>query len=164
MTPRAFAVSLNAALDRITLAGGVLVLPLVLLLFAQWPLREAVGGWSRPANDMAQWLFALLVAFAVRHTTRHQAHMAADTWAARRPLRWRRAMRRYGQALCVLPWSLFVVIAGWPMLRQSVLGLEGFPDTLNPGYFIIKIAAWLLAALMALQSTIELCIDVEDCA
>ena len=148
--------ALNAALDRVTDAAAWLALPLVLLLFAQWPLRDLVGAGSRPANDAAQCTFALLVAFAVRHATRQHAHLAADTWAARRPPRWRRAMQRWGQAACVLPWSLFVVVAGWPMLERSVLGLEAFPDTFNPGYFIVKFSAWLLALLMALQSLVEL--------
>jgi hypothetical protein len=62
---------LTRLLDRIANAGSWLVLPLVLplalLLFLQWPLRDVVGAGSRPANDMAQWLFALYVAVALRH-------------------------------------------------------------------------------------------------
>jgi len=34
-------------------AAGVLVLPLALLLFAQWPLRDLVQAHSRQANDAA---------------------------------------------------------------------------------------------------------------
>ena len=147
---------LNAALDRVTVAGGALVLPLSLLLFAQWPLRDLVGAGSRPANDLAQWIFALDVALALRHTTRGHGHMAADTLAARYPARVRGRIWRWGQPMCVLPWALFVLVSGAPQVWQSLRGLEAFADTLNPLYFIIKCAAWLLALLMALQALTDL--------
>jgi len=74
---------LNALLDRISVVGSALVLPLALLLFAQWPLRDVVGAGSRPANDLAQWVFALYVALALRQATQQHSHLAADTLAAR---------------------------------------------------------------------------------
>ena len=63
-------------------AGAWLAVPLALLLFAQWPLRDLVGAWSRDANDAAQWIFALYVALALRAATRARAHMAAGLGAA----------------------------------------------------------------------------------
>jgi TRAP-type C4-dicarboxylate transport system permease small subunit len=147
--------AVNAWLDRLTLAAGLLVLPLSLLLFAQWPLRDVVGGGSRPANDIAQWVFALYVAFALRHTTRVRGHLAADTLAARYPRAVREGLLRWGQALCVLPWALFVLGSGAPMVWQSLRGLEAFPDTFNPLYFVIKLAAWLLALLMGAQVVLD---------
>jgi len=48
-----FGLALSAGLDRVTRAAAWLVLPLALLLFAQWPLRDLVGAWSRQANDIA---------------------------------------------------------------------------------------------------------------
>jgi hypothetical protein len=50
---------------------------------------------------------------------------------------------------------LFVLIAGKNIVISSVLGLEAFPDTANPGYFIVKIALWLLAGLMCVQALID---------
>ena len=47
------------------LAAAALVLPLALLLFAQWPLRDLVQAHSREANDLAQIIFALYMAVAV---------------------------------------------------------------------------------------------------
>ena len=38
-----------------------LILPVVLLLFLQWPLRDLVRSYSREANDLGQWIFALYV-------------------------------------------------------------------------------------------------------
>lgn len=146
---------INAWLDRVTAAASLLVLPLSLLLFAQWPLRDLVGSGSRPANDLAQWVFALYVAFALRHTTRVQGHMSTDTLTVGYPRAWRAGLLRWGQALCVLPWAGFVLFSGAPMVWRSVHALEAFPDTFNPLYFIIKASAWLLALLMALQVLLD---------
>ena len=45
--------ALDRGLDAITHAVAVLALPLSLLLFLQWPLRELVQAYSREANDAA---------------------------------------------------------------------------------------------------------------
>ena len=150
------AATLGACLDQLTLAGSVLVLPLSLLLFAQWPLRDVAGAGSRPANDLAQWVFAVYVALALRHTTRVRGHMAADVLAARYPQAVRELIWRWGQAVCVLPWAVFVLVSGAPMAWQSTRGLEAFPDTFSPLYFMVKISACLMALLMTLQALLDL--------
>ncbi|MEO5734305.1 MAG: C4-dicarboxylate ABC transporter substrate-binding protein [Rubrivivax sp.] len=147
---------LAATLDRLTAAAAWLVLPLALLLFLQWPLRDAVGAWSRQTNDIAQWVFALYVAIAIRAATRGRVHMAAGLFAAGPHSRWRRLLARNGEALCVLPWAVFVLVSGAAPTWRSLVALESFPDTGNPHYFLIRIAAWLLALLMALQALLEL--------
>ena len=147
---------LQRALDRLTTCAAWLVLPLGALLCAQWPLRDLVAAGSRQANDLAQWIFALYVAFAIRHATRRRAHLAADAWAARRPPATRATLRRWGTAACVLPWTLFVLVDAAAPAWRSVAGLEAFPDTLNPLYFVIKASAWLLALLLALEVTLDL--------
>jgi len=60
-------------LDRL-IAGVIaaaqwLALPLILLLFLQWPLRDLVQCCSRQANDLGQIIFALLVAVSVTAAT-----------------------------------------------------------------------------------------------
>ena len=55
--------AIDRALGIFLTAGGALVLPVSLLLFLQWPLREWVQAYSREANDLAQVLFALYVSF-----------------------------------------------------------------------------------------------------
>lgn len=150
------AAALNVLLDRLTLAGGLLVLPLSLLLFAQWPLRDLVGTGSRPANDLAQWLFALYVALALRHTTRVGGHLAVDALASRYSRRVRADVLRWGHAFCVLPWAVFVLGSGAPVAWQSLRGLEAFPDTGNPLYFMVKLSVCLMALLMALQALVDL--------
>lgn len=147
---------LGPALDRLTTAAGWLVLPLALLLFLQWPLRDVVGAWSRQTNDIAQWLFALYVAVAVRAATRSRVHMAAGLFAGTSASLWRRRLARFGEALCVLPWALWVLFSGATTTWRSLSTLESFPDTGNPLYFVIRCAAWLLALLMALQALLAL--------
>ena len=153
---RPFAFALSAGLDRATRVGAWLVLPLALLLFAQWPLRDAIGAWSRQANDIAQWVFALYVALALREATRQRSHMAAGLFVARYSALWQRRIARFGEALCVLPWALFVLATGAAPTWNSIAGLEAFPDTFNPLYFVIRASAWLLALLMALQALVDL--------
>jgi TRAP-type mannitol/chloroaromatic compound transport system permease small subunit len=143
-------------LDTISAAAAWLVLPLALLLFAQWPLRDLVGGGSRQANDLAQWIFALYVALALRHATRVRLHLTAPAFAAVTSPRVRRLLDRWGHPLAVLPFCLFVLLSGAPMTWNAIRSLEAFPDTLNPGYFIIKCAAWLLALAMAAQALVDL--------
>jgi hypothetical protein len=50
---------LDQLVASILAAAKWLALPIVVLLFLQWPLRSIVGLYSREANDLGQWLFAL---------------------------------------------------------------------------------------------------------
>ena len=149
---RALRVVLAGALDRATRVAAWLVLPLAALLFAQWPLRDLVGAWSRQANDIAQWIFALYVAFAVRAATRARAHMATSLIASETRSRWRGAVDRCGEAVLVLPWAVFVLVSGAVPTWRSVVGLEAFSDTFDPLYFVIRLSAWLLALGVLLEA------------
>ena len=133
----------------------VLVIPVSMLLFLQWPLREIVQAYSREANDLAQALFALYVSVAVTYATRQRAHLAADVMAQGYPATWRNALSRLGSLMVLVPWSLFVLWAAFRPVLQSVMQLESFPESFNPGYFTIKIALWLLALLVLLQALID---------
>jgi len=148
--------SLDRLIAGVVSLGGLLALPVVLLLFLQWPLRDLVRAYSREANDLGQWLFALYVAIAVTAATRAQTHLATDVVASRYSPRTRARLARAGALIGVLPWALFVLIAGKSIVVSSVLGREAFPDTANPGYFMVKIALWLLAGLMAAQAIRDL--------
>ena len=44
----------DRAVGRLIGAGRWLVLPVALILFLQWPLRDFVRAWSREANDLGQ--------------------------------------------------------------------------------------------------------------
>ena len=100
--------------------------------------------WSVQANDLAQWLFALYVAVAVTQATRRSAHLAVGL----RRQRW--------AALATLPWAAFVLISGAVPVWHSVRSMEAFGETGDPGYFLVKVAAWFLAFLMVGQSLLDL--------
>ena len=136
--------------------GRIIAIPVVLLLFLQWPLRDLVRAYSREANDLGQWLFALYVAMAVTAATRAHTHLATDVIARRYSVRTRTVMVRLGALVGALPWALFVLIAGQSLVLSSLRLREAFPDTANPGYFVVKLALWVLAGLMLAQALVDL--------
>lgn len=139
---------LDRGLGAVCLAARWLALPLVLLLFLQWPLRDLVKGWSREANDLGQCVFALYVAVSLTAATRSGAHLASDALAHRHGQRLRRTLEAGLIAFGLLPWSLFLLVVGWPALLASLRVLESFPDTGNPGYFLVRASGFILAGLV----------------
>ena len=150
-----FIATLDRLLGRVLGAIQWLTLPLALLLFLQWPLRDLVHGYSTQANDLAQILFAIYVAASVAAATRASTHLAADAIAQRYSPRTRARLRKLG-AIAILPWAVFVLIASRHMVVESVALREAFSQTFNPGYFIIKLALWLMALTVLVQAIIEL--------
>jgi TRAP-type mannitol/chloroaromatic compound transport system permease small subunit len=147
---------LDRLTGQITSTAQWLALPLILLLFLQWPLRDIIRCCSRGANDLGQIVFALFVAVSVTAATRAGSHLASDALAHHYSARTRHRLRQLGAAIAVLPWALFIVIASEPFVLASVLGRESFADTFNPGYFIIKAALWLMAILMIAQASLDI--------
>ncbi len=147
---------LDRLIGRIVDTFMWLALPLVLLLFLQWPLRDIFHAYSREANDLGQIVFALYVAVSVTAATRAGTHLAADAVAHRYSPRTRHRLRRICTAVGLMPWALFIVYASQNFVLQSALGLEAFTDTANPGYFIIKLALWLMALLVIAQSAFDI--------
>lgn len=146
---------MDRMLGRLVEAGRWLVLPVALILFLQWPLRDFVRAGSREANDLGQWLFALYVSLAMTFATRERAHLAVDAIAKDYPARLRAGISRWGCFACVVPWTIFMIWTVEPTVQRSVMALEKFPDTFNPGYFMIKAAALLLAVLALLQALLD---------
>ena len=132
-----------------------LALPLILLLFLQWPLRDLVRCCSREANDLGQIFFALFVAASITAATRAGTHLAADALAQHYSPRIRHMLRKAGALFGLVPWAAFVLVASKPTVLSSVAAFEAFPDTANPGYFLIKLAVWVMA-LMVLAQTLVL--------
>jgi len=133
-----------------------LVLPIALLLLAQWPLREVIQGFSREANDLGQLLFALYVAVALTCASRKDAHLATDVLAHRYSSRVRDALVRGGLVLTLVPWTLYVLLTSAPIVWRSIIAHEAFPETYNPGYFVVKFAVWILAGLLLLQALVRI--------
>ena len=143
---------LDRALDALTDVFGILALPLSLLLFLQWPLRELVQAYSREANDLAQCLFALYVSVSILCATRRGAHLATDAIAHWYSAALRARLARIASFAILVPASAFVLWSAWPIVWQSVAELEEFPETFNPGYFVVKAAVALLALLVLVQA------------
>jgi TRAP-type mannitol/chloroaromatic compound transport system permease small subunit len=76
--------------------------------------------------------------------------------ARRYPERVRRRLNQVGNAIGLLPWAMFVLIASRTVVLSSVRDLESFQDSGNPGYFLVKLALWLLAILVIGQSLVEI--------
>lgn len=129
------------------LATSLLVLPLAALLFAQWPLRDWVGAFSRQANDIAQILFALYMAVAVTAASRAGTHLAAG-----HPTAWSPRLRAAVLLACTGPWALFMLWSSTAPALQSLRQLERFGETLTPGFFLLRWAVWLLACLVLLDA------------
>jgi len=143
--------ALERVLDAVGGATSVLALPLSVLLFLQWPLREWLHAYSREANDVAQILFALYVSVAITAATRARVHLAAGADG----IRWRHGIERIAGLVVLVPWSSFVLYASWGSVVQSVRQLEGFPETYNPGYFLIRVALVVLALLVLAQAIVD---------
>ncbi|MBI3451480.1 MAG: hypothetical protein HY057_01330 [Rhodospirillales bacterium] len=88
--------------------------------------------------------------------TREGTHLAADALAHHYSPRTRALLGKLGSLVCLVPWSLFVLVAGSPMVWRSLRQLEGFPETYNPGYFMVKLSGWLLALLVLLQALLDI--------
>jgi len=147
--------ALDRSIAAILAVGRFLALPIAVLLFLQWPLRDLLRAYSREANDVGQWVFALYVAMAVTAATRAKTHLATDVVACRYSLHSRDLLWRLGVVFGLSPWAFFVLVASKPIVASSIVGLEAFPDTANPGYFLVKVAVWLLAGLMLGQSVVD---------
>lgn len=146
---------LDRLIGHVVAATKWLALPLIVLLFLQWPLREIVRTFSREANDLGQVAFAFFVAVSVTAATRARTHLAADLLARRYSALVRQRLGRLGSALGLLPWALFVLIAGKSTVISGLRDLESFQDSGNPGYFLIKLALWVMAILILGQSLLD---------
>ncbi len=152
----AFLHGLDRLIGQVVDATKWFALPLVVLLFLQWPLREFLRAFSREANDLGQVAFAFFVAASVTAATRARTHLAADLLARRYSARTRRRLNQIGSAIGLLPWALFVLIAGKTTVFSSLRDLEAFQDSGNPGYFLVKLALYVMAVLILGQSLVDI--------
>ena len=148
--------ALRGAIDLALRAAMWLALPLALLLFAQWPLRDLVQAYSREANDLGQLLFGVYVAVGITAATRDRTHLAVDAVARGYPARARARLERVAAAVVLVPWSLFIMATSALPAWQSLLQLERFADTLNPGYFVLRAAVFAMAAMVLAQAICDI--------
>ena len=147
---------LDRAIAGIIDCAQWLALPLIVLLFLQWPLRDFFRSYSREANDLAQIFFALFVAVSVVAATRSATHLAADALARRYSLRVRHTITKIGVLAGLVPWALFILASSYGLVGSSLRLRETFPDTANPGYFVIKLALWVMAVTVLMQALLDI--------
>ena len=143
---------MHKAISLLFTATSLLVIALAVLLCLQWPLREAFQAYSRQANDLAQMVFAGYVAVGVAAASMRRVHLTAKT--SRVPTAWGVRLRAWALVLCTAPWALWMLWSCLPAAVQSVQGAERFPDTLNPGYFVLRLALVLMMALVLVVSVL----------
>ena len=73
-------------------------------------------------------------------TPQQSAHGSAVGW------------RPWALLLCVGPWTVFMLWSAAPQVWGSVLGFEKFPETLTPGYFLVKLALLLMLLLVLVEA------------
>ncbi len=144
------------AVDRINDVVGRwtawLLVPVILLLFLQIPLREVVGKGNLLANDMGQLLHATVFIVGAAYTLRWDAHVRVDLLYGRMGPRRRAWVNLIGAVVFMLPWLAWV---GWwsvPVAWRSWTALELFPETWNPGYFHFRTLLLVLCLLVGLQA------------
>jgi TRAP-type C4-dicarboxylate transport system permease small subunit len=138
-------------LRRVIAIAGILVIPLALLLFAQWPLRDWLQLYSRQANDTAQILFGLYAAVAITAATISGSHLALTSHkhpTSHANLSW----RVLASLACVAPWAVFLLWTSVPQMLASVTQWESFSEGLTPGYFVLRIALVMLPVLVLAQA------------
>jgi TRAP-type C4-dicarboxylate transport system permease small subunit len=132
-----------------------LAIPICLLLFLQWPLREYFRAYSREANDLGQWLFALFIAASVTAATRARTHLATDAVARRYPPRVRRWLSRLGGLVALAPWAVFIIVSASPLILASVAMTRGVLGTdVPPSSFARALAPYLAAQALVLGLTL----------
>jgi len=136
---------------KLIAVASTLAIPLAILLFAQWPLRDWLQNYSRQANDAAQILFSLYAAVSITAATRSGTHLALSNHESPDALH-KKSWRTWVLILCVSPWALFLLWTSVPQMLLSVTQLESFSEGLTPGYFILRIAVVVLAVLVLLEA------------
>ena len=97
---------LDWALSQVPRSLKWLAIPISLLLFLQWPLRNTSKPIRARPMTWEQWLFALYVAASVVAATRAGTHLAADAVARHYRPATRRLLAHAGNLLALAPWAL----------------------------------------------------------
>lgn len=152
MQLRHVADTIDAVTDAIGRGTAWLVLGVIVLLFAQLPLREVFGGGHILANDFGQILHAAVFMFGLSYALRRDSHVRMDVFYRRMGERARAAVNLAGMLLFVLPWCGLMLWFGSGYAVNAVRALETFPDTWSAGYFLFKVLLMVCLALLAVQA------------
>ena len=145
---------------RFTFAAS-LVLPLAFLLFAQWPLRAWVEGYSRDANNIAQIFFALYAAVAITAASRAKAHLAFVGYRKLADRKTTVLWRPWVRLACVGPWAAFILWTAVPQMVESIRVMEKFNEGYTPGYFMMRVALAVLALFVLVHALADVCFETR---
>jgi hypothetical protein len=133
---------------------GILVIPLAVLLFAQWPLRDWLQVYSRQANDVAQIVFGLYAAVSITAASVSGTHLALASHKDQ-AINSKSSWRVWAILVSVAPWAVFLLWTSIPQMMASVAHLESFSEGLTPGYFFLRIALVTLPVLVLAQIAVS---------
>jgi TRAP-type mannitol/chloroaromatic compound transport system permease small subunit len=148
-----FAVRVDRAIDRVGRAAAWLVLPLVLLLFLQVPLRQLpVGRWATMSNDIGQLIHAVAFMTACAYALRWDRHARVDVLFRSLSSRAKAWIELIGSLVFALPWLAMLAVYSAPIVISSWRDREVFVDSWAPGYFILKSMLLVFALAMGIQT------------
>jgi TRAP-type mannitol/chloroaromatic compound transport system permease small subunit len=142
----------DAIVDATGRTAAWLVIFVIVALFGQWPLRELVGRGHILANDFGQIAHAAVFSIGVVYALRWDGHVRLDLIYQRLSARGRAWVDLVGTLLIVVPWAGMVLWFSWQTTLRSVAGLEQFPETWSPGYWLFKVLLVIFALLLLLQA------------
>src|SRR5881296_2865951 len=145
---RGLARTADAVIDATGRVFSWLVVFVVIALFAQWPLRELVGGGHILANDFGQIAHAAVFAIRVAYALRWDGHVRLDVFYHRMSLRAKAQVDLAGTVAVIVPWALMILWFSWATTVRSVAVFEKFSDTWSPGYWLFKVLLLVFAALL----------------
>jgi len=150
----------DAIVDAIGRVCAWIVLLVIGALFAQWPLRELVGGGHILANDWGQVAHAAVFSLGIAYAMRWDGHVRLDVFYQRLSLRGKALVDLAGSALFVVPWASIVLWYSIPTTVRSIAALEQFPETWSPGYGMLKVLLLAFTSLLLLQTAGHIARDI----
>ncbi|HEY1460611.1 MAG TPA: TRAP transporter small permease subunit [Casimicrobiaceae bacterium] len=157
---RWFARMADAIVDAVGRVCAWIVLLVIGALFAQWPLRELVGGGHILANDWGQVAHAAVFSLGIAYAMRWDGHVRLDVFYQRLSLRGKALVDLAGSALFVVPWASIVLWYSIPTTVRSIAALEQFPETWSPGYWMLKVLLLAFTSLLLLQTAGHIARDI----
>ncbi len=146
-----FADAVEAVIDLAGRTVSWLVLAVVVLVWVQNPLRELRLGGDILANDMGQLAHAAVFMIGAGYAWRWQSLVRVDILFQRVGPRTQAMVNLVGVFLLLLPWLAMVAWVSLPLALAALRIRETFPDTGNPGHFLMKVLLLAFVALVGLQ-------------
>jgi len=112
-------------------------------------------------QELYVWQHALVFLLGAGYTLMHGGHVRVDIFYARMTPRRRAWIDLFGTVFFLAPWLFVLVWFGWPFLARSWSLFEASGQAGGcQGYFIMKSAIVLFAALVAIQGVALFCRSV----